>query len=40
MDMPSWKSLSDLFDEKERKKGYTNYLIFVKYAKILEDKSD
>ena len=29
-----------VFDEKERKRGYTNYLIFVKYAKILEDKSD
>ena len=27
-----------VFDEKERKKRYTNYLIFVKYAKILEDK--
>ena len=26
-----------VFDEKERKKRYTNYLIFVKYAKILED---
>ena len=41
-----WKLLEDeenyyvgrVFDEKERKKGYTNYLIFVKYAKILEDK--
>ena len=29
-----------VFDEKEIKKGYMNYLIFVKYAKILEDKSD
>ena len=29
-----------VFDEAEIKKGYTNYLIFVKYAKILEDKSD
>ena len=29
-----------IFDKKEIKKGYTNYLIFVKYAKILEDKSD
>ncbi len=29
-----------VFDEKEIKKGYTNYLIFVKYAKILEDKCD
>lgn len=27
-----------VFDEAEIKKGYTNYLIFVKYAKILEDK--
>ena len=27
-----------VFDEKEIKKGYTNYLIFIKYAKILEDK--
>ena len=43
-----WRLLEDdgnyyvgrVFDEKERKKGYTNYLIFVKYAKILEDKSD
>ena len=41
-----WKLFEDdgnycvgrVFDEKERKKGYTNYLIFVKYAKILEDK--
>ena len=41
-----WKLLEDegnyyvgrVFDEKERKKGYTNCLIFVKYAKILEDK--
>ena len=41
-----WRLLEDegnyyvgrVFDEKERKKGYTNYLIFVKYAKILEDK--
>ena len=29
-----------VFDKEENKKGYTNYLIFVKYAKILEDKSD
>lgn len=29
-----------VFDEKEIKKGYTNYLVFVKYARILEDKSD
>ena len=29
-----------VFDEKEIKKGYTNYLIFVKYAKILEDNGD
>lgn len=29
-----------VFDKAEIKKGYTNYLIFVKYAKILEDKSD
>lgn len=42
-----WRLLEDdenyyvgrVFDEKEIKKGYTNYLIFVKYAKILEDKS-
>lgn len=42
-----WRLLEDegnyyvgrVFDEKERKKGYTHYLIFVKYAKILEDKS-
>lgn len=42
-----WRLLEDdgnyyvgrVFDEKERKRGYTNYLIFVKYAKILEDKS-
>ena len=42
-----WKLLEDegnyyvgrVFDGKARKKGYTNYLIFVKYAKILEDKS-
>ena len=27
-----------VFDEEKIKKGYTNYLIFVKYAKILEDK--
>lgn len=27
-----------VFDKSEIKKGYTNYLIFVKYAKILEDK--
>ena len=27
-----------VFDKAEIKKGYTNYLIFVKYAKILEDK--
>lgn len=27
-----------VFDEAEIKKGYMNYLIFVKYAKILEDK--
>lgn len=41
-----WRLLEDdgnyyvgrVFDEKERKKGYTNYLIFIKYAKILEDK--
>ena len=26
-----------VFDESEIKKGYTNYLVFVKYAKILED---
>lgn len=43
-----WKLLEDdgnyyvgrVFDKKEIKKGYMNYLIFVKYAKILEDKSD
>ena len=43
-----WRLLEDdgnyyigrVFDEAEIKKGYTNYLIFVKYAKILEDKSD
>lgn len=42
-----WRLLEDdenyyigrVFDEAEIKKGYTNYLIFVKYAKILEDKS-
>lgn len=28
------------FDKDEIKKGYTNYLIFVKYAKILEDNDD
>ena len=28
-----------VFDKKKKKKGYTNYLIFVKYAKILEDKN-
>ena len=28
-----------VFDKAEIKKGYMNYLIFVKYAKILEDKS-
>lgn len=41
-----WRLLEDdgnyyvgrVFYEKEIKKGYTNYLIFVKYAKILEDK--
>lgn len=41
-----WRLLEDdenyyigrVFDEAEIKKGYTNYLIFVKYAKILEDK--
>ena len=38
MNMPFWKSLSDLFNEKIKKKGYTHYLIFVKYAKILEYK--
>ena len=27
-----------VFDKEEIKKGYMNYLIFVKYAKILEDK--
>ena len=27
-----------VFDKAEIKKGYTNYLIFVKYAKILENK--
>lgn len=32
--------ISRVFDEKEIKKGYTNYLIFVKYAKILEDNGD
>lgn len=31
--------VSRVFDKSEIKKGYTNYLIFVKYAKILEDKS-
>ena len=41
-----WRLLEDegnyyvgrVFDKSEIKKGYTNYLIFVKYAKILEDK--
>ena len=41
-----WRLLEDdgnyyvgrVFDKAEIKKGYTNYLIFVKYAKILEDK--
>ena len=41
-----WRQLEDdgnyyvgrVFDKSEIKKGYTNYLIFVKYAKILEDK--
>ena len=42
-----WRLLEDdgnyyvgrVFDKAEIKKGYTNYLIFVKYAKILEDKN-
>ena len=41
-----WRLLEDdgnyyvgrVFDKAEIKKGYTNYLIFVKYAKILENK--
>ena len=41
-----WRLLEDdgnyyvgrVFDKEEIKKGYTNYLIFVKYAKIFEDK--
>ena len=41
-----WRLLEDdgnyyvgrVFDKAKIKKGYTNYLIFVKYAKILEDK--
>ena len=40
-----WRLLEDdgnyyvgrAFDKDEIKKGYTNYLVFVKYAKILED---
>lgn len=43
-----WRLLEDegnyyigrVFDEEKIKKGYTNYLIFVKYAKILEDNDD
>ncbi len=43
-----WKLLEDCqgyyigrtFGKEAMKKEYTNYLIFVKYAKILEDKSD
>ena len=43
-----WKLLEDsqgyyigrTFGKEAMKKEYTNYLIFVKYAKILEDKSD
>lgn len=29
-----------IFDEKSLMKGFTHYIAFIKYAKILEDKSD